>query len=435
MGSEMCIRDSPGMIGDIVLYNRELSNAEQIQLGHFLASKYGIGFLGQPAPEPTLGPWIADASGDWNASGNWTSGAIPNGENALAVFGNAITATRTVFSDSTVSVRDIQFVNANSYIVAGGGSVDLFKGTAPGASNATIHASEGSHQFQLEVNLRDNTTADISSGSTLEFVNRLHLNGNTLTKTGDGTLMVNSSFNTGGGTIINNGGVTGGGGTVGGSLDNVGGTVAPGNSAGVLTINGNYTQGSAATLAIEVEGTGAGSGHDQLAVNGSASLVGTLDIQTASEFTPGVGEAPGVIGDSYIIITADSLSGEFSTVNGRHAGSGIFYNLEYNETNVSLGAFQAQVGDSDGDLDVDITDFNVLSSNFDPAGNNPAPDWTGADFDLDGDVDITDFNGLSANFSPNGYGTNIGQVPEPTSCMLAVLAMLTAVGLLRRRSR
>ena len=38
----------PGMIGDIVLYDRELSNAEQVQLGNFLASKYGISFVPEP---------------------------------------------------------------------------------------------------------------------------------------------------------------------------------------------------------------------------------------------------------------------------------------------------------------------------------------------------------------------------------------------------
>ncbi|MEK6204792.1 MAG: hypothetical protein N2B02_04080, partial [Amylibacter sp.] len=38
-------------------------------------------------------------------------------------FGTAIAASRTVFVDSVVTARDIEFNNANSYVVAGLGSV------------------------------------------------------------------------------------------------------------------------------------------------------------------------------------------------------------------------------------------------------------------------------------------------------------------------
>lgn len=63
------------------------------------------------------------------------------------------------------------------------------------------------------------------------MINQLNLNNNTLTKTGDGTLLINSSFDLGGGTIVNNSGVIGGGGIVDGNLDNNSATVAPGMSA------------------------------------------------------------------------------------------------------------------------------------------------------------------------------------------------------------
>ena len=192
-------------------------------------------------------------------------------------------------------------------------------------------------------------------------------------------------------------------------------------------MSGDYTQGAGGTLAIEITGTGAGEGgHDQLNVSGAAALEGTLDIQSDAGFTPGVGASAGQIGDSYVIVSAGSVSGTFATINGRHMGGGKFYLPEYNATNVTLGAFQAAAGDADGDRDVDITDFNSLANGFDPSGDNAASNnWMTADFDADGDVDITDFNGLANNFAPGGYaGEGPGQVPEPMSALLLVSGLL-----------
>ena len=127
-----------------------------------------------------------------------------------------------------VTVNAIQFDNANTHAIAGTGSLTLETNSL--TTPPTMNAAQGSHQFQANVNLRNDTTVNIGSGASLEFVNRLNLNGNTLTMTGVGTLLVNNSFNTGSGTILNNGGVLEGGGTIGGSVDNSGGTVAPGNN-------------------------------------------------------------------------------------------------------------------------------------------------------------------------------------------------------------
>ncbi len=52
--------------------------------------------------------------------------------------------------------------------------------------------------------------------------------------------------------------------------------VCPGSSPGITTCNGNYTQTSAGTLKIEIGGRVPGSQHDQLVVNGPATLDGTL---------------------------------------------------------------------------------------------------------------------------------------------------------------
>ena len=54
-------------------------------------------------------------------------------------------------------------------------------------------------------------------------------------------MAINNNVLTGGGTINCEQGTCSGTGTVGGDLNNSGGTVAPGDSTGVATVDGNFT--------------------------------------------------------------------------------------------------------------------------------------------------------------------------------------------------
>ena len=109
----------------------------------------------------------------------------------------------------------------------------------PGSPDPSINVVQGSHQFQLDVSLQNNTTADIASDASLEFNRGLFLNGNTLTKTGGGTMSIRNDFVTGGGTLNVAEGTVSGNGTVGGDLSNAGGIIVPDNSPGILTVNGD----------------------------------------------------------------------------------------------------------------------------------------------------------------------------------------------------
>lgn len=118
-----------------------------------------------------------------------------------------------------------------------------------------------------------------------------------------------------------NGGTLGGDGTVAGTVVNTG-IVAPGNSPGVLTVEGSLTNlGSASSLVIEIDGATAGSGdghHDQVAVTGTpgtfiadGALVPVLRgfaEADASPYTP-------VLGQSFTIVTATGgVGGAFSSL-------------------------------------------------------------------------------------------------------------------------
>ena len=81
-------------------------------------------------------------------------------------------ADSTVFSDTAVTLRRIDFDNQNRYAIAGTGSVNLAAGSNP---KATINVLQGTHEFQLRVNLMSETDVTVASDLTLEFNNRLNL--------------------------------------------------------------------------------------------------------------------------------------------------------------------------------------------------------------------------------------------------------------------
>lgn len=133
----------------------------------------------------------------------------------------------------------------------------------------------------------------------------------------------------GGSVTVQNGALVSGLGTIGGSLGNLGGTVKPGGSIGTLTVAGNYVQSSAGTLAIEFNPSAA----SRLAVGGSATLAGTLQLSAAA-------------GQNYVpftrfaILTANNgLTGTFGQVTGTLPILPLTVQYGSNEVDLVLGGF------------------------------------------------------------------------------------------------
>lgn len=76
-----------------------------------------------------------------------------------------------------------------------------------------------------------------------------------------------------------------------------------------ITVNGNYTQGSIATLNIEIGPDNPTSGLNQLTVTGDAKLAGSLNVALVEGFTPAAGQ-------TFQIVKAGAVSGNFAQVNG-----------------------------------------------------------------------------------------------------------------------
>jgi hypothetical protein len=133
------------------------------------------------------------------------------------------------------------------------------------------------------------------------------------------------------------GGRLGGVGTVSASVVSAG-TVAPGASAGLLTIGGAYTQGSTGTLAIEIGGLVAGTQYDRLAVTGTATLSGALNVTLVNGFVP-------QDTNTFTVLTAGSITGAFTSTNLPALPNGLAWLVHVNPTSVVLEVF----GDLDGD--------------------------------------------------------------------------------------
>lgn len=139
----------------------------------------------------------------------------------------------------------------------------------------------------------------------------------------NGTLQVDGSFTDG--SFVVNGGLLDGTGTVSGVIMN-GGTIKPGDSPGILHVQGDFNMSPGAALKAELNGPVPGSGYDQLQVNGAVNLNGaTLNL------VPGFAPAPGT---AFLILVndgTDPIVGTFALLpeGAIFEASGQFFSISY----------------------------------------------------------------------------------------------------------
>lgn len=108
--------------------------------------------------------------------------------------------------------------------------------------------------------------------------------------TGSLTVAAGGTFTATGGMYIGAGGTVGGNGTIVGNVFNMGGALAPGQSPGTLTIDGNLTM-EGGLIRIEIAGTGLGQ-YDVLNVLGMADIDGaTVEFVFVDGFAPTTGDS------------------------------------------------------------------------------------------------------------------------------------------------
>lgn len=214
-----------------------------------------------------------------NAGSQFSTGIILLGQNcSLATSDNshvAIALYLLVFQGGTVSTT-------------AGGSIDIGPAVVNPAGNGAI-AVQPFGSLTVDGSVTGNVVnvlnlGKISGSGTIN--GRLINSGTVAPSNSQGTLTVQGDY-----------------------TQNNGDTVALGNSLGTLTVQGDYTQNSDGLMRIEIGGTAAGTGYDQLQVSGVATIAGNLDVWLVNGFTPTVGQ-------TFRIVNANSFSGGFSSIAG-----------------------------------------------------------------------------------------------------------------------
>ena len=208
---------------------------------------------------------------------------------ALAITNGAGTGSLTIADGGVVSVggRTLAMGTGTATLNIGGAGL-----AAPAAAAGTLDADAITTNAASTINFNHTNTGLVfaagiaGAGQINQLAGVTNLTGNSAGFTGvtnvrGGTLRVNGTL---GGvtsvTSVSGGATLGGSGTIGGNVNIADGILAPGNSPGALTINGNLSLAAASQLAFEF-GRANAPGHplnDVVNVGGNLTLDGTLNV-------------------------------------------------------------------------------------------------------------------------------------------------------------
>jgi autotransporter-associated beta strand protein len=315
-------------------------------------TKAGTGF--------TTAPAIAFSGGTVT-----TAGTNPSGTgNATHFTVSALTLTATGSGYATAPAVTFGSGTGTSATAQLSSTTLTAASSVGGAGNLTI-SSAVSGAFVLE---------KIGTGT----VTLAGANTHSATTISAGRLALSGSLS---GPVTVSGGILQGTGAVVGNVTVDGGIHAPGNSAGIMTITGNYSLPAAGTLQAEINGITAGTQYDQVKVLGVASVVtvaGSLDLIAAPALASG---------STFILI--DNA--------GTSPVAGTFANLPqatefYEDSQWWRISYTAGTGNDVALTRITPTPWqNWQVANFGANINNPAVSGDAADGDRDGLANLLEY--------------------------------------------
>lgn len=247
-----------------------------------------------------------------------TSPAIANfvaplDNGSMNLFRTGVRTEVTIAADATLKASRMSEVGALVY-TGTAGLVEL-NGAQPSNAGAISVSNGGTGRLAL------------LNGAATTTVANLDLNGDFI-KSGPGTLIITDAGSGTGSVTVKNG-TLGGGGSIAGMLIAEGGVISPGLGAGRLTVGGLNLH-EEAVLRIELNGSTAGTGYDQIFLPdtnlGGVTLAGSLEATLG--FIP-------TAGDVFLIILnsgSSAFTGTFSNVTadlGTILVSGVPFTIDY----------------------------------------------------------------------------------------------------------
>jgi outer membrane autotransporter protein len=302
----------------------------------------GIANAIAPSSAVTVNSGATLALNDFSQTANNLSGAgaINLGSLATTVLTASNNATDTTFAGNIGGAGLLNKTGAAALTLSG-------VNTYTGGTTITAGTLSGSATSFGTGAILDNASLDINQPADASFANAINGTG-TLTKSGAGALNLTGTSALSGATTVaagrlavngslansainvQNGAILGGNGTIGRTSILSGGTIAPGNSIGMLTVSGTFTQSAGFTYQAQVDpGTTA---SDLIRVNGAATLApgATLNVvriapgeySANSHYT--VLTATGGVRGTYIL-TGD-IGGAFYTLTDTYDRNNVYLN-------------------------------------------------------------------------------------------------------------
>ena len=299
-----------GGSGEVVFLDAGI-NALNVAGGSLLTIAAGVtihgntGFIVANANDILLqGTIRADGGGTLTVSGvsNFAAGTLTGG--SWQVVGNSV-----------LQLEGADITTNAASILVDGSNAKLLDGGATSAIAGLIANAVGGH-------------LTIQNGANVSIAG-------VFTNQGSLTVGAGSTF-TAASLDVASGGVLNGSGTVAANVIN-GGLVGPGTSPGILTVNGDYSQSATGILTIEIGGTTAGSGYDQLNVSGATTIDGTLNVDLINGFGPTTGQM-------FQVMNLHGETGAFATINSPVVGSTPLFDIQLSNSGLLL---TAQVSASD----------------------------------------------------------------------------------------
>ena len=243
-------------------------------------------------------------------SGNGASTVFNDG----TITGTGATSTAIQFSigssGNTLTLGTDSVINGN--VLGAGSDILQLGGTGSASFNESNIGAAAQYQGFTTFNKIDTSTWTLTGTGT---------NGWTVEQ---GTLQVDGTI---GAATVQSGATLDGTGTTGALTVQSGGTLAPGDAPGTIT-TGNLDLETGSALAIEAGGTSPGAGgFDQVDVNGSVTLGGTLSFTLLNGFTPSVGQTFEIINND----GNDAVNGTFAGLaeGATFTQAGVTYSISY----------------------------------------------------------------------------------------------------------
>ncbi len=362
---------------------------------------------------PTTNDYVlnGDATLDNQAEATWTNSGVISGTGNLILDDQSldtVTLSGTNTYTGTTTINGGGLAVSNGAAIADTGAVilaDAFGATFTVQNSETIGSLRGGGETGGDVIIASGQTLTVAETGSQTFAGIIGDAGG-LAKTGVGTLTLTGTNTytgptsvTGGQLVVNgsssdsahtvgSGGTLGGSGTVGALVVQNGGTIAPGNSPGILNVVGNTTWlngGNYNWQVLDADGV-AGTGWDQLAITGALDL---------SNLTAG--------GFNVNVWSLSTFSG--TTGNALNFNASLSYSWPIATASGGITGF-------------DAGDFSIFT-----AANNGTNGFTNP-FTGGFSMSVTG-NNLNLNYGPT-------PVPEPASAF-TVLALFSGAVLNRRK--